>query len=114
MRKNRGLTRKPSPRGAPTTARPTRSTYEAGRRTWRTAMEGGVPPRACPLAGRSRRGHPRQVTNADQVVYRHGEGEHPPHPAQPPVPHLPTQAHRLGPAEDLLDALPTLLTHGIA
>src|SRR5262244_2813294 len=51
----------------------------------------------------------RQVADADQVVDRGREGEHPAHPPHAPMPGLPEQRDRLEPAEDLFHALPALL-----
>src|SRR3990172_513159 len=61
----------------------------------------------------SRRGS-RQIADSDQVVGRHREGEHPADPVYPFVPGLAHQAHRLEPAEDLLDPLARPLAHGVA
>src|SRR2546428_1273141 len=59
-------------------------------------------------------GFRRQIAYANQVVDRGGEGEHPSHAGETPVPRLPHQPHGLQPPEDLLDSLALLLAQSIA
>ena len=58
---------------------------------------------------------PRQEgAQADQVVRRRGEGHDPIDEGAAAMAQLSQPAHRLHPAEDLLDQLPFLLADGIA
>src|SRR5437899_8317612 len=56
----------------------------------------------------------REIANADQIVDREAEDEHPAHASRAPVPSLSQQTDRFQPAKDLLDALAFLLAHQIA
>src|SRR5712692_3287759 len=55
-----------------------------------------------------------EVPHAHQVVGRTSEAEDPVHFADPTMPYLPQQRDRFQPAEAFFDALPLLLTEGIA
>src|SRR5215510_14360540 len=55
-----------------------------------------------------------QVADADQVVRRQAEDEHPADPGAAPVARLAQQPHGLEPAEDLFDALAGPLAHLVA
>src|SRR5215472_15094566 len=55
-----------------------------------------------------------QVADADQVVRRQAEDEHPTDPGAAPVARLAQQPHGLEPAEDLFDALAGPLAHLVA
>src|SRR3989442_5697209 len=59
-------------------------------------------------------GRGREGPDADQVVGREGKRKHPVHAAGAPVPRLAHQSDGLEPAEDLLDALASALTHAVA
>src|SRR5690349_22904519 len=65
-----------------------------------------------PRVGSSRRR--RQVPDADQVVRRQAEEEHPAHAGPATMARLSQQSDRLEPAEDLLDALAFPLAHAVA
>src|SRR5712691_8736921 len=55
----------------------------------------------------------RQVADADQVIDRQPEDEHPADPRPAAVPSLAQQADGLEPAEDLFDALTFPLAHHV-
>src|SRR5712691_9453029 len=55
-----------------------------------------------------------QVADADQVIDRQPEDEHPAYPCPAAVAHLAQQADRLEPAEDLFDSLAFPLAHPVA
>src|SRR5438046_10010372 len=65
-------------------------------------------------ARRASHGLLREIANADQIVDREAEDEHPAHASRAPVPSLSQQTDRFQPAKDLLDALAFLLAHQIA
>src|SRR5438094_10477179 len=65
-------------------------------------------------ARRASHGLLREIANADQIVDREAEDEHPAHANRAPVPSLSQQTDRFQPAKDLLDALAFLLAHQIA
>src|SRR5437773_481305 len=76
------------------------------------------PPRAGVARAETVPGHSyglgREVTDAHQVVGGEGQRKHPVHAPGAAVPRLAHEPHRLQPAEDLLDALPAALAHGVA
>src|ERR1017187_6252765 len=55
-----------------------------------------------------------QVAQADPVISRTSEGEHPIHLEQPTMSHLPQQSNGLEPAETFLDPLPLPLADAVA
>jgi hypothetical protein len=57
--------------------------------------------------------HRRQRAHAHQVVYRYGEGEHPPDSYHPEMPGLAQQVDGFQPPKALFHALATSLTHGV-
>src|SRR5213596_715909 len=65
-------------------------------------------------ARRASHGLLREIANADQIVDREAEDEHPAHASRAPVPSLSQQTDRFQPAKDLIDALAFLLAHQIA
>src|SRR2546425_7968402 len=75
------------------------------------ASNGGADVPARPAGSSRRLG---QITDADQVVDRQAEDEHPAHPAPAAVARLAQQADGLEPPEDLFHALAFPLAHPVA
>src|SRR5712692_1347470 len=61
----------------------------------------------------ARRGHD-QGAQADQIVGRRGEGEHPAHGRSPAMPELAPEPDHLAPAKDFLHPFTFPLTHRVA